>query len=345
MVSRWRALNERWTAVATFADEDEDARRYRFRREMLAEIISKLPNLVSVEADLVDRPFESLPPHLERREVSNALRSIGPQITSSITLESEFEDEDVGEVHITEGYLAEFLQSFPNVARVHLSLPLAPSGRTELHKTLSSLSSLTNLVIGDAAFVNEAFAALSWSSPISLLALRDCDELSLPSLISFLTTLGPSLKTLDLDDVPANLTESESKKLLRPLPLPHLSTLVLATIHNEAILRLFARTTLKELCIAACPAIEYPAWEAFITEQAGSLRTVTLESDHELTDAQVESVEVFCFAKGIECRVERDDDSDDEEEYMDDEAVDPWSDDGDVDDGDGLSDDDDEWIQ
>ena len=30
---------------------------------------------------------------------------------------------------------------------------------------------------------------------------------------------------------------------------------------------------------------------------------------------------------------------------MDDEAVDPWSDDGDVDDGDGLSDDDDEWIQ
>ncbi|KAL8291594.1 hypothetical protein RQP46_001852 [Phenoliferia psychrophenolica] len=404
-------LTARWEALTVFPDEDDDARRLRFRRELLAEVVPLLPNLVSVQLDFLEVPepqgmpdlprdgvvtvemkreiavqmvsmqgyfleraveiirqhepamldeispdvpldmerlsnstllelfrlcHAPLPSHFKLNEVTSAFRKIGPQITSSLTVMGD----ESGEPRASEEQLASFLLDFPNVARLELDIPLLPVGRTLLHDALVSLSSLRTLMIEGASFVNDEFAKLPWTAPMRVLALSNCEDLSLPSLISLVTKWAPSLQVLELDDVPANITDAEAKKLLRPLELPKLDTLIVSTTHSAAFLALFGRTALVELEIGACPGIEYKNWEGFVTEHAGTLKKVTLQGDHDFTEAQVESFQVYCFAKKIDLDIEEPD-SDDEDEWdsEDGEEVDEWEDD-DEDGGDGESDDD-----
>ena len=316
-------LGPRMAALGSHDDESEEQLRLRFRRTLLAEVVASLPNLVSVQLDMVDLIEPSLPNHLQQKELTNALRNVGHRISSSLTIEGD----DAGEVVVSEAYLAEFLASFPNLARLELTLPLDPTGRSELHSTLVSLTSLRALILQSAEFVNEAFVRLPWTAPISTLALSNCDELSLPALRELLAHFAPTLTVLDLEDVPANITDAEAKKHLEPLSLPKLDTLVLNTTHDVAFLQLFGRCELSALTIGFCPQIASGEWEAFITEHAGTLKEVQVQAGHEFTEGQIESLEVLCFAKGIECEVEDDSEGDSEGEYSDEDFDDGLDDD------------------
>ncbi|KAK4701659.1 hypothetical protein P7C70_g4568, partial [Phenoliferia sp. Uapishka_3] len=318
-------LHSRWAAMSVNDDEPEDERRLRFRRTLLAEMIPLLPNLDSVHVDMIDLDLNGAPDYLCRKEVTNELRKIGGQITASLTIDADALSDDP---YVGEGYLADFIKCFPKIQRLEMDIALRSDGRDLLHQTIVGLKDLRQLCIGDANFVNEAFAALPWTAPIRMLALATCDELSLPSLITLVNKLEPTLEVLDLEEVPATITDREVVKYLKPLNLSKLTTLVLSTTHPASFLSLFSKVTLSSLSIKSCPGITYAEWEKFIGEHESTLKEVCADDGHEFSDAQIESLEVLCFAKGIELSVMQggDDSEDDGEAWSGDEDPEEWED-------------------
>lgn len=333
-------LHSRWAALPEIVGESPHDHGHRFRRVILGEILSSLPNLSAVDVDILDTP--GLPN--ERTEVTTALRAVGPKLLD-LSLHGVASDDDDEETttDFDEGYIGTFLSSFPNLIRLQLDIPtLLPSGRDTLFSALVSLTSLETLMIDGGEFVNSSFADLAWTAPLQTLALSDCDDLSLPAFLTFVQKFSGTLTTLDLDDVPSSSIDADNLKYLVPtsLRLPHLEHLVVTTTHDEKFLALFApaTTALESLTIGFCPSIPYEAWEAFIADHhvaAGRLKEVVVEGGSELSEGQLESLEVFCFAKGIAVEIQEDEpDSDDE----DGDDLEEWEDEGDED-GDDNEDD------
>ncbi|GAA5965220.1 hypothetical protein JCM21900_003388 [Sporobolomyces salmonicolor] len=329
----------------------EPMRKRRARSLILAEVVKHCPNVQILDFEGFQKtPIsgnEELDDFTEAVEqaypVDHALEAIkthlGPKLTDLTFL---INDDGVS----TEGDVASLLSACPNLLRLELEC-IAPSGapahRERLHEALLALNKLEslNVVIGD--FINDDFASRTISWPLKVLALAECEDLSFPSFFSLIHQFSSTLEVLDLDGTPHNNSETETKKYLgRLVSLPKLDTLVLATPHDPSFVDAFSQCPIREFCLGFCPAFTYPDVEAFIEAHHQTLKKLQIEHDAALTEAQVESLEVLCHAKGIECELlEPEDDSDtddDPSDFEDDFDQEEWEHDED-DEGDEGDDD------
>lgn len=207
-----------------------------------------------------------------------------------------------------------------------------PEERKALHEALLKLRKLETLDVGAGEFINDEFVQLALapihhkneeeeetsSNPfpaLNCLALGYCQDLSFDSFFNFIHLFSSTLRVLDLDSTPhANHPAVTKKYLGRPFDLPHLRTLVLSTPHEPKILDSFVNTKLTEFSYGFCPAFSYKNVEDFIALHQDTLKKVEIHDQAALTQAQVERLEVFCHAKGIECELLEPDSSDEEED-------------------------------
>ncbi|GAA5984723.1 hypothetical protein JCM11641_002163 [Rhodosporidiobolus odoratus] len=323
----------------------------RARSLVMAEVIKRCPNVTiidfegfpKVSPDRLDEFEEAAANDPDRQSlaypIDHALEGIkthlGPKLTNLNYLVNE-------DGLTTEGDVAGLLSVCPNLLRLELEI-LVPQGpatnRDKLHQSLLSLTKLEtfNLVQGD--FVNDAFAQLDLQCPLKVLALSECEDLSFPSFISLVERFSSTLECLDIAGTPHNDNERDAKKYLgQRLNLPKLDTLVLETPHEPVFLKAFSACRVKVFGLGFCPAIGFADIEAFMDEHLETLRRIEVEYDAALTEAQVESLEVLCHARGIECELMQPDDSDLSDE--DDPSAFGLSDEDDLDQDDGWGEDD-----
>ncbi|POY70480.1 hypothetical protein BMF94_6548 [Rhodotorula taiwanensis] len=326
--------------------------RYRRTRSLLlAEIIRQCPNITSVDTEMMHKTRPEWADDLEDGDLTDShvvymtdhaldavKRYLGPQLEDLSLLVN---DDGVS----TEGDLADVLLACPNLLRLELDC-LAPSGpranREKLYGALAGLSKLESLTIDAGEFFNDEFATevdVQW--PLKVLGLTECDELSFPAFFTFVHRFSSTLECLDTDRTPHDNNERDTKAYLhRALQLPKLDTLCLATMHEPAwLLDGFAHCPVREFSLGFCPAIELAHIEQFIDLHAQTLRRIEVQGDAALSEAQVESLEVLCHSKHIECEVlpvESDDEDDDPEDGLSD-----WEDE-DADDRDGWTDEEDD---
>ncbi|GAA5897214.1 hypothetical protein JCM8208_003756 [Rhodotorula glutinis] len=178
--------------------------------------------------------------------------------------------------------------------------------RARLQDALASLSALEIFAHTSGGFIDDEFAArddVRW--PLKVLGLAECENLSFPSLRKFVHRFKSTLECLDLDGAPHTNSDRDNEALVaRPFDLPKLDTLILST-QQEApfLLSAFASCPIASLTVGFCPAVELKDLETFIDLHALTLRRLEIADDAALTEAQVESLEVLCHAKGIECEL------------------------------------------
>lgn len=246
--------------------------------------------------------------------------------------------------------LGAFLRALPNLQRLEMETTLRPNGggEAELIAALASLTQLETLSLASAPWVNATFARAAWSAPLRVLALNSCDQLWVEDLRTLVEKFSATLDTLDLDDSPAGelFDDGEPRRPLdarqaaqgkdwgRPWRLPRLNYFVLANDQDAHFLDFFADCPVHTFEFGYCPLIQLPAIEAFLKRRAGAeagpgrLREVRIKGDADLTDGQRESIEVWCYSKGVVCKSEvgggwTSDYSDDEMER---DEVEEWSD-------------------
>jgi hypothetical protein len=275
------------------------ARHSRARGLLFASIIPRLPNLDTLDFDFhyLTSVVEDIP--LPVDHVVEAALKVGSKITD-LTLTNELSSMR------DEAYLASLLSHFPNLLRLDLALgALHSGGRDDLIKALVGLSKLETMSLMSAPYVTDDFAAANWVAPLKILALSSCEDLSFAGFRTLVDKFSSTLTVLDLDDVPHNNSEKDNKKYLGlPFDLPKLNTLVLTTLHPASFLDSFAACSLVEFSFGFCPNIPYAAVEAFVVHHSATLKEVTLEDAANLSSAQIESLEVLCHAKGINCTVD-----------------------------------------
>ena len=296
---------------ASSPEEEVADQQAKHRRMLFAHLLPLLPKLESLDFDLVDTPAESEP----RNEVTLALLASRPALLD-LTLTS------ADDALIDESYLAALLAPFPLLERLDLAIDnLLPSatGRTELIQTLVGLEHLETLSLAHTPFVGKEFAEAEWKAPLKILALAECDEVSVPDFRKLVSKFGETLEVLDLEVrfslssfpralmgaqmTPHDNVDKDNLTISLPLPLPHLTTLVLSTLHPSPILHSFSLSPLHEFEFGFCPKIPYADLLSFLSARIGTLERVRVTGDSSLTEGQVESLEVWCFAKGVECRV------------------------------------------
>ena len=221
--------------------------------------------------------------------------------------------------------VANVIKHCPNLLRLNLEVYCQShgnGGRQALHSALLSLNKLETLDIATPSdFINDEFVRLVLDQPenpypsLACLALVECNDLSFPSFISLIERFSPTLRILDIDNTPhANHPRQTKKHLGKPFNLPNLKTLVLSTAHESKFLQSFINCKLVEFTLGFCPSISHKDVEDFIIQHSGSLKKLEIASDAALSQAQVESLEVFCHAKGINCELLEPDESDGEED-------------------------------
>ena len=113
--SKGEILYERWLALDEHADEDEMTRLRRFRRVLIAEIITNLPNVEHVDILGVAVPAfgPGVAAHLRELEVADAhcLHSASRRVTTSLRIDMKGE----GAKTTSRGDLASFLSAFPHI--------------------------------------------------------------------------------------------------------------------------------------------------------------------------------------------------------------------------------------
>ncbi|KAM0746751.1 hypothetical protein T439DRAFT_350382 [Meredithblackwellia eburnea MCA 4105] len=359
---------------SSMSDEEHEK---AYRRHLFAEVIRACPHLDTVDFYLTDVDPDLAPESYlgrvgQRSEISNALmESAGARMV----------DMDIGTAgepfDVSYGFLAKFLTDFPLLERLAIHYGFSPSGQSDMIPIIANFTTLTSLTIEEASFVNEDFANADFKCPLKLLALASCPELSLTSFITLVKKFSATLETLDIDETPMELPDvATRKRLMKPLNLPHLTTLVLSTMHTDQFLILFETTKLESITVGFCPVISADAWQTFfntkvattVSPDAGGIFTVSYEggsakflingeegrtvpppkeglreivfgADHDLTEDQQLDLQAWCYAKGITFRVEEgesDDDDDDEDDYDEDEDEDYESDEWVDDEGSGI---------
>ncbi|KAK4704185.1 hypothetical protein P7C70_g2022, partial [Phenoliferia sp. Uapishka_3] len=283
----------------------------RLRRIMLAEILHLLPNLKSLNFDLVESDVHVLdgtksPPHLQQREVNDALIMTGSRLLS---LRVGYTLERIGAT-----WLGNFLSWFPNISELDLAVFVSPGGTERLYHSLGELSNLRSLSIQYGNFVDEGFADLDWHAPISHLQLAGCCNLSPSSLSTLLRKVSPSLEALHLDDYYFHLTPDNKQaafKDFQPLALPKLKTLTVDADHDvlEALLGLFSRSSVERLYIFTWA----KDFHAFISDHDTTLKIVTFignlaQMTRQTYEVEVKSLRDLCLSKGIELEAEDPDD-------------------------------------
>ncbi|BGP55550.1 hypothetical protein JCM8202v2_003155 [Rhodotorula sphaerocarpa] len=311
-----------------------EIRHRRTRSLLMAEVIRQCPNIVSVDTELMPKTRPEWSEDLEERDLTNSdiiyatdhaidavKRHLGAQLEDLSLL---INDDGVS----TEGDLADILLACPNLLRLQIDC-LAPSGpranREKLHRAFAGLRKLESLTIDSGEFMNDEFAtAVDVGWPLKVLALTECDDLSFPAFFAFVHRFAATLECLDVDRTPHDNHERETEAYVhRAVQLPRLDTLCLATVHEPAwLLEGFAHCPLREFSLGFCPAIGLPHLEQFIDAHAPTLKRIEVGGDAALTEAQVESLEVLCHSKHIECEVlpvetDDEDDEDDDEAYWD----------------------------
>lgn len=280
-------------------------RRLRGRRLLFADIISRCPHLDTLDCQFATHDSLTSDP------VHAAAVKVGHQIVD-LTLSAEpyrsCREEDA----------ARFLSHFPNLLRLDLALDARNKNdqeRLDLIQSIVAMEKLETLSLVSAPFVNDNFANAEWKAPLNILALANVENLSLPSFRTLVHKFRNTLTVLDIDDAPENSNEKDNKKYLGlPLDLPKLDTLVLSTFHGPAFLSSFDELSLVEFTLGFCPSISFADLESFITRHS-TLERLTVESRAGLSDSQVESLEVLCYARGIDCKVELSDEEDSEMDY------------------------------
>lgn len=303
-----------------------EIRHRRTRSLLLAEVVRLCPDTVRVDCEGFPRARLDWSDHItdanfddantvyrEDHAVAAIKAHLGPKLRDLTFLAN---DDGV----TAEDTVADFLRACPNLARLELELYVPAGGhenRTKLHDALAALSQLESFTHAGGDFIDDAFAAredVQW--PLKVLALNECEDLSFPALFEFVHRFSRTLECLDLDGAPHNNVDEDNEAFCaRPFALPKLDTLVLATQHDAPFLvAAFAQCPVRELSLGFCPAVEYKDIEAFIDVHVDTLRRIEIAGDAALTEAQVESLEVLCHAKGIECELLPPDEDDSDEE-------------------------------
>ncbi|GAA5893802.1 uncharacterized protein JCM6883_003641 [Sporobolomyces salmoneus] len=327
-------------------------RRRRTKSLMIAELIKMCPNIERIDCEafqkhpIPEEAYEDDPTIIREAEVYHtdhaleAIRShLGPKLTDLTLL---INDDDIS----SELDVAKLLEGCPKLLRVDLAVYCGRENardRTRLHEALLKLEKLETLDIGAGQFINDEFAQLvlermksreeeeavsrsqggeSTSNPfpnLQCLALVECPDLSFESFFNLIHCFSSTLRILDIDSTPhANHPEVTKKYLGRPFNLPQLRTLVLSTPHEAKFLDSFVDCKLVEFCLGFCPSFSYKDIEDFITLHQTTLKKIEVADDAALSEAQFESLEVFCHAKGISVELlEPDSDEEDEEDEID----------------------------
>jgi hypothetical protein len=153
---------------------------------------------------------------------------------------------------------------------------------------------------------------------------------------------------LDLDNVPTVFSETDNAKCLKKsYDLPKLSALVVSGYHPISFLDAFNSSPLETIELGFCPSITCDEIEKLLLfhfskakGQPGLLKKFVILGNSHLSDGQKDGLEVWCFAKGIECRVETadsdeddnsDDDNDNDDQYYSHDEDDDWDSDPDSD--------------
>ncbi|TKA57919.1 hypothetical protein B0A53_00321 [Rhodotorula sp. CCFEE 5036] len=316
-----------------------EIRHRRTRSLLMAQVVHMCPNVVAIDTEMLPKTRPDWSNDLEDRDLTN------PDIVYSVDhaldavkqhLGRQLEDLTllINEDGITtEGDVADLLLACPNLLRFQLDC-LAPMGpranRDKLYGALVGLTKLETFQVDAGDFVNDEFANevdLQW--PLKVLALSEAEDLSFPGFFTLVHKFSSTLECLDLDRCPHDNVERDSKTYIhRTLQLPKLDTLCLATMHEPAwLLEGFAQCPVREFSLGFCPAVTLHDIEQFIDVHARTLKRIEVQGEAALTEAQVESLEVLCHSKHIECEVLPLDSSDEE---TDEEGVlSDWEDDDD----------------
>ncbi|GAA5849787.1 hypothetical protein JCM8547_000563 [Rhodosporidiobolus lusitaniae] len=182
---------------------------------------------------------------------------------------------------------AVLLAAFPNLVRLELNcFPLPPSSeasatkhRAALLSALSSLKKLEELDLGESVCVTDDFAKLSLVFPLRRLALGEYSDLSFASFVTLVERFSSTLESLELDGTPhAEDDDATAKKHLgKPLNLPKLVALEVATPHEAVFLRAFNNCPLEEIYVRTCPRLGSKDVVAFLEKHKKTLRQVVFE--------------------------------------------------------------------
>ncbi|BGP40267.1 hypothetical protein JCM10449v2_004226 [Rhodotorula kratochvilovae] len=329
-------------AGVTPEDYNSETRHRRTRSLLVAEVVRLCPNVVRVDCEGMPRTRLDWADSLEEQDLDDrnvvyatdhALEAVKTHLGAQLTdLTFLVNDDSV----TTEAHVADLLLACPNLLRLELESYVpsgSPENREKLHGALAALSQLESFTHAGGGFIDDAFAEredVAW--PLKVLALGECEDLSFPAFFAFVHRFASTLECLDLDGTPhTNVDKDNEAFAARAVALPRLDTLVLATQHEASfLLSAFAQCPIRELSLGFCPAVELKDVEAFLDLHVETLRRIEVAGDAALTEAQVESLEVLCHAKGIECELLAPDEDDSEEEgesEWDDEDVDQdWGD-------------------
>ncbi|BGO99668.1 Proteophosphoglycan ppg4 [Rhodotorula toruloides] len=313
-------------------------RELRTRSLLLAEVVRLCPNVTELNCETCPKSYPEWTSSLDglarqedlekllyiRDHALEAVKTHLAQQLVDLTLVVNGEDEG----YTTEGDLASILAVCPNLVRLHVDC-YAPTGtydmRRDLFRAFERLDKLEILTLQEGTFVNDEFAALDWRCPLRVLALASAEDLSFPFFWDLIHKFALTLECLDIDEVPHTNVEKDNKKFVgRHVSLPRLDTLVISTQHEPAfLLESFVQCPIRTFGLGFCPAVSYADIERFVALHGQTLKRVEVKHDAALTEAQVESLEVYCHAKGIECELWEDEESSEEE---DDEDPSEWED-------------------
>ncbi|GAA5996627.1 uncharacterized protein JCM10292_003096 [Rhodotorula paludigena] len=324
-----------------------EVRHRRTRSLLMAEVVRQCSNVVRIDCEALPKTRLDWVDQIEEQDfgdrnivydTDHAVEAIKTHLGAKLVdLTFLANDDNV----TTEADVAALVAACPRLLRLELEcyVPSGPqANRDALYRALLQLVELESFTLHGCDFVTDDFAALDLPWPLKVLALGECENLSFPAFHTLVHRFGKTLECLDIDNTPhTNVDDDNEKWAARALDLPRLDTLVIATQHEAAFfLEAFAACPIATLGFGFCPAVSYRDLEAFVEQHVDTLRRVEIAHDAALTEPQVESFEVWCHAKGIEC-VLMPPGSDDEE--SDDEVMTDWDEDEDEDDVDEEDDD------
>lgn len=312
------------------ASNNSEVRKARSRSLVVGEIIKSCPNLYKLDFDcFVLEPDQE--PHRDLKDyVLDAAKAHAKSHGSitylgySLTPDATTRYEDV----------ASLLSAYSSTLKaLRIECFSAKGNKQTLLDSLLSLRQLEKLDLGESDFVDDSFANLNLTFPLTHLTLGEYDNLSYPSFTKLVEKFSQTLTNLELDGSPyAGSEEDElekaSKELQNPVKLPNLSLLEIATNHKVEVLDklTYSSSKLKELRIGFCPNFDVDETIHFLEKRRDTLKAFEVDlatySHEELSklDAVSEElgIEMHVISGGLD-EFGLGDEFDEDEEWEDDE--------------------------
>ncbi|GAA5920878.1 hypothetical protein JCM1841_002365 [Sporobolomyces salmonicolor] len=287
---------ERLTGVAPTSNDD--VRKSRVRSLLFAEIIKRTPNLEAIdfegllarddegegdESGLKDHVLEAVKAHGGAK-----LRELGYTLTP----------DSVG----SEGDLAKLLEALPKLTKLRLECfggEASAAGRQALLHALVGLEKLEELDLGESDFVDDAFAALPFACPLKSLTLGEFLELSFPAFVQLVEHFSATLEALEIDGTPSEGATDVATGLGKPLALPKLKILDIASPHDARILECFPG--IEDLRVGFCPNFKVDDVVAFVEKHGGeTLKELEVEESGAFDDEELALLEKACEDNSVE---------------------------------------------